>query len=207
MYTKVLATKAARSISKEAFHDIVLDLVQCHSNLYICIDGLDECELVERKEILSLILRIVHSNPKLGSRVFVAACAERDIEQSLRESLRLALTRLHLHSDITVYLRRTAEELGRKWATNLRTSYHLCADEIYERVAKRPEGLGTHCRLMNLLLMRDRNVSSRNSYHGELARPGNFWGSRGRTPPGCPSTRYRASVSVRWGLGLFSCHN
>ena len=153
MYTKVLAAKAARSVSKEAFHDIVLELVHCHSNLYLCIDGLDECEVVERREILSLISRIVSSHQEPRSRVFVAACAERNIEQSLRDSLRLALTRLHLHSDITTYLRMTAEELARKWAINLRTSFHLRADEIYQRVAKRPEGFVTHRRLANLLLM------------------------------------------------------
>ena len=173
MYTKVLATKAARSISKEAFHDIVLDLVQCHSNLYVCIDGLDECEVVERREILSLLSKIAHINRQPRSRIFVTACAERDIEQSLRESLRLELTKLHLHNDITAYLRMTAEELGRKWSINLGTSYHLCADGIYERVAKRPEGFGTHRRPTDLLLMRYRNVSSRNPYHGELTRPRN----------------------------------
>ena len=140
MYTKVLSTGAARSTSKGALQDIIHDLVGCHSDLYICVDGLDECEEAERKEILSLISRLVQTHPDARPRVLVAACAERDIEQSLRKSSHLELTKLHLHSDITTYLRMTADELSKKWPIDIKKPQNLFAAEIYERVAKRPEG-------------------------------------------------------------------
>ena len=141
MYTKILTIGASRTTSKKAYQEIIHTLVQCHNSLYLCIDGLDECEQVERNDILALISRLRQiQQPSCRLRLLVAACAEKDIEQSLQHSIHLELTRLHLNSDIMLYLKMMTTKVSSKFASGSAKSQGQFAAELFEKVVRRPEG-------------------------------------------------------------------
>ncbi|KAL9614732.1 MAG: hypothetical protein Q9167_000801 [Letrouitia subvulpina] len=142
LHTKILSIGASRTTCRKTYHELAQALVQGHCRLFFCIDGLDECEDTQRREILNLILRlrevrIDHSQ----LRFLVAACAERDIEQSLRNPLKLELTKLHLNSDITLYLTVMAGEVSRKFAESIQRVPSAFAAAIFNKVVSRPEGM------------------------------------------------------------------
>ena len=140
MYNTIASVGSARTVSKRKHHEIVQEIVQCNNDLCICIDGLDECEESERKEILCLISRLLKiHDPDLRLRILVAARIERDIEQSLHKSLHLELNEGHTHNDIETYLRITSIKVGHKFSTDDLASRTL-AREIFARVIDRPQG-------------------------------------------------------------------
>lgn len=95
---------------------MVQTVLKCHDDPWLAIDGLDECEPNERKEILSLITDLVESQePDFGLRVLVASRDEGDIERSLQRSFHLKLSNLQLKGGIGIYIDIEAKKLGRKW--------------------------------------------------------------------------------------------
>ena len=105
MYTKILAIKTPRSTPKKVYKEMVQMVLKCHDDPWLAIDGLDECEPSERKEILSLMTNLVESRESDASlRILVASRDEGDIERSLQRSFHLRLTSLQLKAGIGIYV-------------------------------------------------------------------------------------------------------
>ena len=115
---------------------MVQTVLKCHDDPWLAIDGLDECEPNERKEILSLITDLVESQePDVALRVLVASRDEGDIERSLQRSFHLKLNNLQLKGAIGIYIDIEAKKLGRKWAFDSVEAQGICTS-----VCRRPQG-------------------------------------------------------------------
>ena len=136
MYNTILAIKTPRSTPKRVYEEMIQTVLKCHDDPWLAIDGLDECEPKERKEILSLITDLVESQElDVGLRVLVASRNEGDIERSLQRSFHLNLTSLQLKGGIGIYVDLEAKELGRKWQLD-----NVETQEIYKSVCDRTQG-------------------------------------------------------------------
>ena len=136
MYNAILAIKTPRSTPKRTYKEMVQTVLKCHDDPWLAIDGLDECEPNERKEILSLITDLAESQElDVGLRVLVASRNEGDIERSLQRSFHLNLTSLQLKGGIGIYVDLEAKKLGRKWQFD-----NVETQEIYTSVCHRTQG-------------------------------------------------------------------
>ena len=112
-------------------------MAQLHRNLFIGIDGVDECEPSERRCILSLVHNLLKlSDTELDLKVFLASCTEKDIEESLQLSTHLALKPHHLDSDIRSYIDIRSIAVGEAFSFNKERVH-----EVACKVAGRPKGL------------------------------------------------------------------
>ena len=187
MYTTILAIKTPRSIPKRVYKEMVQTVLKCHDDPWLAIDGLDECEPNERKEILSLITDLVESQePDVGLRVLVASRFEGDIERSLQRSFHLKLTSLQLKGGIGIYIDLEAKKLGRKWEFD-----NVEIQDICTSVCNRPQGKIYRTfdpeSLIGLKLAR--NVSFGRPNLGKPSSPKHFGRPEGGTPSRHHSTR------------------
>ena len=187
MYITILAIKTPRSTSKRVYKEMIQTVLKCHDDPWLAIDGLDECEPNERKEVLSLITDLVESQElDVGLRVLVASRNEGDIERSLQKSFRLNLTSLQLKGGIGIYVDLEAKELGRKWQFD-----NVETQEIYKSVCERTQGrLSRTFNPESLIgLKAARDVSFSRPDHGKPSLPKHIGRPEGGTPSRHHSTR------------------
>jgi len=92
------------------------DLATNHDLLFIGIDALDECDLHERRWVLSLIGTITKkSKAEQSVRFFLTSRKEQDIERSLNSAIRFNIKAHHLERDIQSYISTQASKLGKKF--------------------------------------------------------------------------------------------
>ena len=119
------------------FQEMIVALTKCYDHVYLTVDGLDECELPERKGILNLLMsfsQLQDSDVRLN--LLIASCQERDIEKALQGGYHLELNAYLLNPDIRIYLRIEVKKLGDAW----KYSNEEIRD-IFEKIASRPKGL------------------------------------------------------------------
>jgi hypothetical protein len=105
LYNFALQSGERYATSKSGFQEILQSMVQCFDRVFIGIDGIDECELAERKQITSLLRTLTQpSDQGRAVKCFVFGCAERDIEQSLIHCNRLDLKNKHMTGGIEHYV-------------------------------------------------------------------------------------------------------
>lgn len=105
LYNFALQSGERHATSKSDFQEIIQSMAQCFDQVFIGIDGIDECELAERKQITSL-LRTLTQPSEQGQVVkcFVFGCAERDIERSFIHCNRLDLKSTRMTESIEHYV-------------------------------------------------------------------------------------------------------
>jgi hypothetical protein len=87
------------------------------SKTYIIIDGLDECDIVERKMILSLFTSLAAKDIASGRlKCLFISQDENDIRKLLKTSSILKLTGAHNKSDIEAYTTYWLEKIKKKFA-------------------------------------------------------------------------------------------
>ena len=97
--------------------DILKNLAANHDQLFIGIDGLDECEESERGRILALIYSILDvSNVKSNVKILLTTRKEKDIRQSIRSALQLEIEPHHIEKDMIYYIDLRVSELGLKFS-------------------------------------------------------------------------------------------
>ena len=128
LYDQAMRSCERYAKTKKDYETLILSMIQCYTSVYIGIDGLDEIELLERKDMLLLVHNIMESSQEASNvRFFLSSRAERDIEQSLRLSKRLDLKPHHLQSDISNYVGVEARKLNEK--------LHLDSGKVAEMTA------------------------------------------------------------------------
>ena len=109
-----------------------------HEQLFIGIDGLDECQEPERQQILAMIHDLLKaSKVKRNIRVFLTSRKEKDIGTSLRSASRLDIRPYHLENDIKEYVRVRVLDLSKKFPIPLERQRSIGGD-----IARRSHGLG-----------------------------------------------------------------
>lgn len=100
---------------REVLITILKDVMQCYEEVFIGIDGLDECEKKERATVIRLLkelLKLPAPSPNL--HLFITGRAELDIEKFMTSALyHVRLGPKHLANDILYYVERRTAELAR----------------------------------------------------------------------------------------------
>lgn len=118
-------TNSTNTLCIELFTTIAL----YHEQLFIGIDGLDECQESERQQMLSMIHNILKATKaNRNVRVFLTSRKERDIGNSLRFASRLEIRPHHLDKDIQHYVQRRVLDLGRKFELSIEHQKPIIAD-------------------------------------------------------------------------------
>lgn len=135
-----LRSTQTHASESESFTEILQTLIQCFKQVFIGIDGLDECERQERQNILNLLKNTVEKCQSQPSdrqvRILVASCGERDIEVALSKlHHRLKVTSRHIESDIRLFITIEAAKLSQKFSYDKPKQ-----DAIVSRVITRPKG-------------------------------------------------------------------
>ena len=134
LYDKALSSVEQNLSSMSTCIEILENLALHHSQLFIGIDGLDECGELERSRILGMLHRILGaSKAKVNVRIFLASRKEGDIEKSLESANRLEIRHFHLKKDISSYVRVQVLELGKKFDLSAERQKHTTI-EITTRV-------------------------------------------------------------------------
>ena len=115
LYDQAMKSCECYAKTKKDYQILLKSMIQCYSLVYVGIDGLDECDLSERKDVLLLMHSLLESSGEVDKvRVFLASRAEKDIEQSLRLSRHLELRPHHLQNDIISFVEVEADMLNEK---------------------------------------------------------------------------------------------
>ena len=110
-----------------------------HEQLFLGIDGLDECQEPERRQTLLMIHKLLKaSKTERNIRVFLTSRKEKDIDISLRSASRLEIRSYHLEKDIKDYVQRRARHLSEKFSITPELQTTIITD-----IAKRSHGLWT----------------------------------------------------------------
>lgn len=100
--------------------DILKHISSAHDQLYIGIDGLDECEQEDQRLILQLLRQILdESFPHANIRIFLASRWMKEIVDSLNCVLRFKIKDQHIRDDIRDYVHIRTGRLGEKFGLNL----------------------------------------------------------------------------------------
>jgi len=154
LHEKMIASSERHLKSEILLQDLFEELCTHHDLLFICIDGLDECEPNERASLLSLLGRVTKtSGTDQSVRFFVTSRKETDIERSLSSVMRLNIKPQHVEHDIGLYIR------GQTARLRCRFRFGLGEEQsIREKLTKKPQGKSP--RLKNVCTnCKDRDVS------------------------------------------------
>ena len=100
----------------KTYHDILENLATTHNLLFIGIDGLDECEGVDRQLILNLMHKILKASSSTANvKVFLTSQRMNDINESLRSAVRFDIKHSHVSQDIQNYVHTRSSDLCRKF--------------------------------------------------------------------------------------------
>lgn len=137
LYDMAVTSRERHPRTRNVLKELIGTMALLHRDLFIGIDGIDECELSERHLILSLVQDLLKlSDTELNLKIFLASCKEKDIEESLQRSIHLSLSSYHLNGDIRSYINIRSVELGNSFSFSEERVHEVAA-----KVADRPEGL------------------------------------------------------------------
>lgn len=118
------------------YRELVETIAMNHEYLIIGIDGLDECEESERRNIMLMIENILRvSHKEQNVKFFLTSRREKDIELSLSSAIRLNVEPRHIERDIRTYIRVRCSELVKKFVLNSGEERN-----IISKISSRPEG-------------------------------------------------------------------
>jgi hypothetical protein len=140
LYEKMITSSERHPNSPHLLQEILEKLCANHDLLFMCIDGLDECDPNERSLILSLIARITKvSRADQSVRFFVTGRKENDIEKSLSSAIRLNIKAHHMDDDILIYIKAQMAKLRERFAFPAWREH-----EFQEKLSSRPQGKLQH---------------------------------------------------------------
>ena len=134
-----------------------------HEHLFIGIDGLDECQELERRQTLLMIHSLLKgSKIENNIRIFLTSRKERDISNSLRFAIQLEIRPYHLEKDIKGYVTARALDLSKKFSITLERQGSIVAD-----LTRRSQGMWAVTYTSSKANFRTlRHVPSIPAYHG-----------------------------------------
>jgi hypothetical protein len=97
-----------RAEADDELTSVLYALVKHFSKVYVCIDGLDECEKNAQVTILSIVNQLTRSD-HTAVKVIVTSREESFISKSLREFPRLRISADKSSSDITAFIEETVK--------------------------------------------------------------------------------------------------
>jgi hypothetical protein len=154
LYEKMIASSERHVNSQILLQDLLEELCTNHELLFICIDGLDECDQSERGLLLSLIGRITRaSSAEQNVRFFVTSRKETDIERSLNSAIRLNIKPQHVEHDIGQYVKNQTARLRDRFGLGVGEE-----QDVRKDLLSKPQGKLTEA-MQALANRKSRNVS------------------------------------------------
>lgn len=102
------------------YKNILKHIASAHDQLYIGIDGLDECEQEDRRLILLLLRHILDESSSYANiKIFLASRWMKEIEEPLKSVLRFNIKGQHIRHDIRDYVHIRTHRLGEKFGLNV----------------------------------------------------------------------------------------
>lgn len=136
LYDKAVSSGSRLSNTTATYRELVETIAMNHEYLIIGIDGLDECEESERRNIMLMIENILRvSHKEQNVKFFLTSRTEKDIKLSLSSAIRLNVEPQHIERDIQTYIRVRCSELAKKFTLNSGKER-----DIISRISSRPEG-------------------------------------------------------------------
>ena len=124
------------SSTNTLWKSLLENLALHHEQLFIGIDGLDECEGSERKQLLSTIHGINNAaGHSKNVRIFLTSRKEKDIRDMLSSATTLDIRPHHIEKDIAYYVRGRVSELGKKFELSEEHQRSITVD-----IKSRPRG-------------------------------------------------------------------
>lgn len=166
LYEFAVASGEKHPSSFETYQSILKHIASAHDQLYIGIDGLDECEQEDRRMILSLLRHIlVESSPNTNIKIFLASRWMKEIEGSLNSVLLFKIKGEHIRHDIRDYVQIRSRRLGENFGLDLERQ-----KSISTQICRQSEG---ECalNLKKLYANSDRDVFTCTADHGQPHQP------------------------------------
>ncbi|OAL38779.1 hypothetical protein AYO20_01985 [Fonsecaea nubica] len=115
LYDTATNSMESKARGKQVLTTITQDVLQCYEEVFIGIDGLDECEKDQRRPVLDFLKELFKLSLRGCSlRLFLTSQGERDIEKFMALArYHVKIGPLHLSRDILCYVERRSAELTR----------------------------------------------------------------------------------------------
>ena len=111
------------------YQDILENMSISHNRLFIGLDGLDECEEVDRRLILSLMGHVLRvSRSQANVKVFLTSQRVKYVQESLKSATRFDIKHHHVKQDIQNYVRARSLQLCEKFGYGLQKQKSLVAE-------------------------------------------------------------------------------
>lgn len=118
LYDQCSVTGAVSLVSSEMCKELLEIALKTMPKTFIIIDGLDECDMVERKTILSFLTSVIEkSDTPAKLRGLFISQDENDIRKHLRLAAALRLTENHNKRDI--------ESFATKWSLQIQNKFEI----------------------------------------------------------------------------------
>jgi len=138
VFDVVLKSGERHASTKKLFPEMLSNMVLCYDQVFIGIDGLDECEPAERKQTLSLLHSLLTPLENVSKvKILLSSCAEKDIERSIRPCKNLQLKPQYLSIAIESYVRMRLAKLNERFRFSAAR-----LEEIILRIANQSSGKG-----------------------------------------------------------------
>ena len=136
LYQQVLASGRPKISASAHWGEIFATLLNCYDRVFIGVDGLDECEPAERKQITSFLRHPArNAESDCFTRIFISSCAEKDLERQLRDVQRFVVKQDHLTPSINHYVSARLAKMNEK--------FHFKPeklDDVASRISARADG-------------------------------------------------------------------
>ena len=156
-YEKTLAKGELTLTSAVTAQNLLELFLECSPRQYIVIDGLDECNAIERKLVLSFfndIIRKYDSKDPGKIRVLFVSQDEDDIKNALKSAAWISLAPGNIEHDLRIFTRKWSDEIGQKFDLDTQEVNHIAELTCY-----RADGMFLFAKLvlMNLYAQPSKN--------------------------------------------------
>ncbi|TVY78217.1 C2H2 finger domain transcription factor crzA [Lachnellula suecica] len=126
LYDQCISSGQVSLVSGQTSLELLKTCLESVGQTYIVVDGIDECEIPERKAILSFFTSLIENDVVPGRlRGLFVSQDENDIRKLLRTASVLRLTEDHNKSDIEAYTSHWLNKISIKFGISAATSTHI----------------------------------------------------------------------------------
>jgi hypothetical protein len=129
LYESCVSSGQVSLVSTQLCAEMLETCLKTMSKVYIVVDGIDECDVPERKSIISFFTSLIENVERYATpgniRALFVSQYENDIRKLLRSASVLSLTDSHNKSDIESYATQWSSKIQNKFKVNDDTKKYI----------------------------------------------------------------------------------